>query len=514
MEIRPLNTGIAKRANGVQNTWTGGLNVADAVYAVKDDELTDGQNMLISDVGVPYKSFGTRDLTTAPKTYPVVGAMDFYTGSVTDTNVILVAVAGGLYSFNDTTGVFTLLATGIDTAANGHFETFKYTADNDNMAVFVDGVNTPKKISSALVVTTLGGSPPATGSLVSVFKDRLWMSVGYELTASDVGNSESGWSVSFNIGSREFPITGLIQRYDRLLIFKQNEIHALLPGASAGLETAEVDVISTSIGCGAAKSIVETSFHTLVWIGGDKRIYAMEGERPRWISRNVQSILDTIPSEYLQNACAVQYGDYYRIAITDNTSTTNNIELFLNLPVLHRGGQEQWSTKRIGRDIGCYLPLVNEGRDRLLYYGDSKTGRICQADYEEYTDFGSDITAQMQTKLYSLGGDGRHALHKKAHIRTKGNGAITLSAVSEAGDLTSVGTVAAQTTGPFGDELTFAELALLTFADFSEDYRDSGVFFPAGYRHRLVGLKVSEASDKPFSIFGVEIDCDINGARR
>lgn len=215
-------------------SFVGGMNTRSSLsflsgsdkFSMKPDELASCDNVRRTSSG----AMQTRDGRTKLNATPVAPAAGdatirsiFELRTSAGVNRIFINAGGTVYYYNTGTGAFTLVTAALTANARVHWCQFQ------NIAIGVNGVDTPFKISSTPTYTVLIGTPPAAASAVCAYRNRVWMINGQTLSYCALGNQDD-WTTANNAGSLPIPTsagrggTALFPFWDRLEVFTNDQV--------------------------------------------------------------------------------------------------------------------------------------------------------------------------------------------------------------------------------------------------------------------------------------------------
>ena len=164
------------------------------------------QNCYVSDRGGVAKIPGYASVNTTAVAETLTSGFEFRKSD--GISILLAAGGGKIYKVDGTS--LTAIKTGLSASATVAF------ASMNNLCLMVNGTDPPMKYDGT-TVSALGGSPPATASLVHVHKSRVWMiENGNQMLAthSALANPED-YTTAGNAGYFDFKT--ILRRGDRLM---------------------------------------------------------------------------------------------------------------------------------------------------------------------------------------------------------------------------------------------------------------------------------------------------------
>jgi hypothetical protein len=186
-------------------------------------------------------------------------------------------------------------------------------------------------------------------------RDRLFiaggdMPCGYaegsalESDISFAGDSLDGASYYFGYLDGD-PITRLISFQNNLMVYKKDSIHALEGDNATNWFATKVQ---NTIGCTAPNSVVDIGFGQ-IFLSADN-IYFFDGSAVYAIGNKVRPWLYAIPFNMRPLAAAAYHNNYYRISFAKSSTTTHNdFELILDIPLFRQGRMSTWGANPEGK---------------------------------------------------------------------------------------------------------------------------------------------------------------------
>ncbi len=226
---------------------------------------------------------------------------------------------------------------------------------------------------------------------------------------------------------------------DNLLVFNNHSIH-LITGISGNIEDAQVNLVTSEIGCVARRTILQVGNEVLflsdngVYAAAFGDLYNLRGAGVP-MSEPIKATMDRINREYVDDAVAAYYANRYYLAVPLDDSTVNNALLIYNF--LNKGW-ESLDTNQAGWDIQNLIHADNGGLGRLFTV--SSQGAIHELDAREdgndrisvYAGVSAStypIESTVTTRQYTMGDLGRKAfstyeLHIESSDSESSNGSI------------------------------------------------------------------------------------------
>uniref|UniRef100_A0A6M3KZF8 Uncharacterized protein n=1 Tax=viral metagenome TaxID=1070528 RepID=A0A6M3KZF8_9ZZZZ len=278
------------------------------------------------------------------------------------------------------------------------------------LLVISNGIDVPKKVTTAGVVSTLGGSPPAAGQFGCAWAGRWWLASGDTVYGSKVNDCEEWATTALNVQivSEDGNITGMKPFGDSLLIFKRATTFRLgMSDASrSALSSTYVHRVATT-GTPSHWSVAEAaggSESGVLFVATEQGLRqfvptsASGGFYVRAVADNVDAFTSRWDLEYGKNAFGLyneatrEYWFQYPLSsAVCNDGVIGNIS--------RSQGKPRWSRHTIQNlTAGCFYRLSGAAVPIL---GDS-AGNVFQAEYGDARN-GSAFTGRIVTPSYTQG---------------------------------------------------------------------------------------------------------------
>jgi len=394
---------------------------------------------------------------------PVLSMTRFYYGNPV-VGTLLVQSGNSIYKGNDTTGVFTLIGSGVGSQPVSWAPMWNPDFPGGPLMgmFFTDGANIPFVTNGAglhsVKTGVIGGvqflpNDNITGAPITPRYCCVWgQSLVYASTPtepqgmwiSDPLDPERFTPVSFLSpsaltpynawypGGRDGPlgsITGMATLGPYLLVFFQAGIVTCINTGTYGAFQFQFQRVSSSVGAKSPRSIV--AFDTFVAFFGGDRFYATDGQ-------TVEPLVDTIPTVYspislsnnpplIKNPAtvfAVRRSNLYitsydalgagvlnQIAVLDLAA--NGGYTFGGSYQTAAGAGGAWSRWPTGMNMGSAVECRGDGDVFQLYWGSSINDQVAQHDVGTYDDFGAAIAMEVRTKSFFF----EHPINPKAVMR-------------------------------------------------------------------------------------------------
>ncbi len=349
--------------------FTAGVNLADAPYMLGDKEARDVRNVVATGRGAIRKRDGKAQFAAVGQTVRSVAGV-----TATTLPHMIVATASGELRVLDTAGVLVgTPVTGLN--IGGRWEWAEAPAQGGQGPVYgLNGVDAPRYVSAT---GAFGLWTAATGSLPNgrwlSWQSNRMLVTGETANPSRVYASKildprtfaspDGWAVDLEPSDGK-ALTGLGSIGPYALVFKPSKVWAIYD-----LDTGANRRISSSVGCVAPRSIVETPRGTF-FLARDG-IYITDGNTVTKVSQRVQPLVDKIVPAYRESAAGVYFNGHYYLSIS-LTGTENSLlldyDVTLDAWFIHSFGAEQMTTWVPGSDQLLYGAMSNRV-DQLFIKG-------------------------------------------------------------------------------------------------------------------------------------------------
>lgn len=251
-----------------------------------------------------------------------------------------VVVAGtNLYTSTDAV-TWTQQATGL-TAAYWSFCTMQV---GSTAFLYMANGGTVRSWDGATFATVTGA--PAASSHVATFNDRLYVSSGARLFASEIGAPTNftipdGLVLPITTHDGDLAITGLFQAAGVLFVFKRNSTAWVDGfGESTLVVAAGARGLSRSVGCVAFRSIAGFGDSGMIWLSERGLEYYVRGGEVMLLTEDVQDFMDTIDWASIEATPGIPSAtvrastqEYYcALPIGTSGATTNNRILVVRPP--------------------------------------------------------------------------------------------------------------------------------------------------------------------------------------
>lgn len=308
--------------------FQGGVDTKAAPFLVRGNECRDCRNVLSTTTGSIKKRNGNQTFCSSLAGSPTSIQSLFGLGSV---GPFLIATAGTkMYSVN-TSGTSVDITGAASLTNNARWEFIEGPGASGPL-YGMNGTDTPKLWTGSGNIadwTASAGAVP-NGKYVLYFKNRVFV-VGtasnpsrlYACAVGDprnwdttVSGASSAWSVDLDPTDGD-GITGIVNHGAYVLVFKRNKIYVIYDLDSGANRT-----LSTSIGCAAHRSIVDSPLGTF-FLTNDKGIYLYNGTILKQLSESITPTLQSIVSTQRQFACGAFANDHYYLSVCTSGAANN-----------------------------------------------------------------------------------------------------------------------------------------------------------------------------------------------
>ena len=339
------------------NSFSGGINRKVSPLLARTDEAHTVRNARLSKVGALQKRKGYIRVGNTPDTNPVRFLYPYYRVGASPLKQLIRISGNRFYHLNEATNLWTDATGGvvIDPARLPAADIYA------NLHIIVNAASVPLKWDGT-TLSNLGGNPPH-GTLVAVFKDRVYIASGNTVRFSDVANPES-WptfqvkNVGLNDGDE---ITALKPFFNSLLIFKKNSLWQF-----------EVDEDNQPLSLRPLAYGIGTDSWRTVWIVNGvlhftsrKGIYQFSGRSPEKVSYRIEDLFENITNP--ENFVGWEDGDMYHIYLGNIDGRTNLVALYDT--VLDYFAYDD------DIDVRTATIFINRNDQLRQYFGDS-TGNV------------------------------------------------------------------------------------------------------------------------------------------
>lgn len=372
------------------SSFASGMNRKVSPLLARVDEAYTVRNGRLNKVGALQKRSGYKQVGNVPDTNPVRFLYPFYKVGASPLRQLLRISGTKFYYLNEGTGTWTDATGAITIDANKIPDADTYA----NLVIIVNATSATLKWDGA-TLANLGGSPP-TGTVVAVFKDRVYIASQNTVRYSDVTNPES-WPAfqKFDVGLNDGDeITALKPYFNSLLIFKKNSIWQF-----------EVDEDNQPLSLRPLAYGIGTDSWRTVWIVNGvlhftsrRGIYQFTGRSPEKVSYRIEDIFENITGP--ENFVGWEDGDIYHIFLGDVDGRTNVAVLYDT--VLDYFAYDD------PLDVKSATTFINSSDQLRQYFGDSN-GKVWLL-WEGYADKaatdgtgGTEIEMEYESHIFQIG---------------------------------------------------------------------------------------------------------------
>lgn len=391
------------------DNFLAGLNVRDADYLVAMNELTGGQNCLLSAKGKPSKRPGYEIAYIMPENPKSI--YRFYKESDGTKYTI---ISGGTKLYSGTTQKYTGLTADKTFYWQDWYESLTYGVNGADGLFKFDGTNVTK-VSD----TNINAIVP---KYITFRSDRLFVANNKELWWSDLGQPEV-WDGASMLTIPLFEgevVTGIRKVFNNIAIYKNRGVMLLRGGTDPN--TFALEDIEGSYGLIAPKTLasiegghVGLCRDGLFFFNGSKQELLPNMEK-------VYPIIKDADPESLNEACIAVHGRLIKLTFPNYGSSTNDKTLVYDL------------------DLGVFLPVWTniyanmyssfEGNadDNLLYFASSNDNNVYRFVDTLFTDNGTNIDWFIETANYHFALPANNKKFKRVRLGAEsGSGTLKFS---------------------------------------------------------------------------------------
>jgi hypothetical protein len=293
-----------------------------------------------------------------------------------------------------------------------------YRTAVDGAIYYYDGQiadNSTTTYSSKQADTTLGTAiatdheiPPEGSQLITKHNNRLDFADDENLCISQLSDVEyvpASWFIKDGIRQ---DITGIIQHFDKLIVFTENSIEKL---TGTDEDNWQLSNTYSNNGCYAPRSLVLCE-NILIWLSLDG-IYYFNGESVGTFSQKLNEyIKDNINPDYINKAAAAYWHGKYILSYPKGTNTKNTESIYIDLINQTTGVYSFY--------FSCYSKWDRMG-DGLQLYGGSETYANIYKLFEDdvTTDNNKFITCYDRTDFMDFGYPERWKQFYHLYIKVK-----------------------------------------------------------------------------------------------
>lgn len=404
--------------------FSGGINLEAGPYLLQESECQSARNVRSNRLGSLEKRKGCSVLSNIKNSSNayVLGAAPHSLFAVNTSTPYLLAVGTHTTAGNDaivsitTGGTATALKT--NATAGKRWEWVQAPTNNGEGPIFgINGTDTPLYWSAATASTSLStwtavddlgnvisGDHPAKKCRYLIYHlDKVWASgdPDYPGRIHSTGIDSStklpnprNWDSKFRDDVDPFDgeaITGLGKVGPYLLVFKNKKTYVLTDATNRAYRQ-----ISSTIGCCAHRSIVETSQGTM-FLSEDLGVCVTDGSSIQTISNKIEPLLSKAAKNFpleTQKAAAAYYDDSYYLSIP-TTGSTNDLLLEYSLET------QSWWIHTCPSNQFAILDPINAPK---LFSARPDTRRVDEMfDPDVYTDAGDAYLSYWQGPYWAWG---------------------------------------------------------------------------------------------------------------
>ena len=318
----------------VLESFSGGLNFRSDQFNLAENESPDLLNVVVDPRGGIRQRDGVDRRNTTALSDDIKGIWGFHTDSGTNQVMVNYGTKVGYSASSNFTELTNITARTDGTRVYGiTMNNVAYGVSYDKVSFRWDGS------TDADLGTTLDGSagnmPQA--KYVAFWNNFAWVAHTYESATAyksrvrwSNSNDPEKWTandyVDIDIGEHGDAITALVPHGDRLLVFKENSVHAVYGWDS---DSFQVVTLTNDVGSVALSSPVSTSHGVYFWYGTEG-VYLFDGERFIWLFAKLVPAIDDARISFSSNP-QLAWGNnklFVSIDWTESGSTTRRTLIY------------------------------------------------------------------------------------------------------------------------------------------------------------------------------------------
>jgi hypothetical protein len=297
-----------------------GVNLEAAPYSLDTGQARNSLNIHTSPSGSIKKRYGCPKLCSPEVTLNSLFGCNFAT------DVLIGAGSTKLFKIT-TTGTSTTLKTGLTSEVPWEWIQAPAVSEKGGPIYGVNGTDTPQYWDGAAAetknwVATKGSVP--NGKYIIYHENRVYIAKGSTLYWASIVNPFD-WEAPDGGSTLVDPedgqeITGIGKAGPYLLIFKNRKTFLLTDSNTGGYRR-----ISSEIGCGSHRSIVETSSGTF-FMSSDSEIIVTDGSSfSRTTNQPIRPVMNLVTGANKAKVCAAHIGNYIYFSISEGGSINDTI---------------------------------------------------------------------------------------------------------------------------------------------------------------------------------------------
>lgn len=267
-----------------------GLQQKTSEFLITSRELQIARNVHFYEQGSWTKRLGyIKRFTGTPSVIPITGMYNFIKRDLTP---YYLSTSDALYTSNQADIAPSIAAGGLTFTPGTEGENLMSFVNFNNKAIGTNGVEALWQFNGT-TGATLAGSPPIA-PVMATFQNFIFLAGNptfpYRLYFCNDGD-ETTWSAAdyIDIGDLTQGITGLSVLFGKLYIFLRKGMHEL---RGYDRDTFAVDIVSSSTGCVARKSIVKVD-NNLVFLS-ERGFYSFDGINVHYLSETIQLLISSL----------------------------------------------------------------------------------------------------------------------------------------------------------------------------------------------------------------------------
>lgn len=360
-----------------------------------------------------------------------------------------------------------------------------------------NGTDTGFKIITA-TATDITNLPKFTDQIVH--NGRLWGILGTKLYWSGLGNGEQWDGYAFIDTGEE--LVGIGRTKDFLTLYSRNKSGVVIGSSS---DDFVFKWRENTHGCIAKNTVISYAGYSLCL--AQDGVYAFDGANDYLLSRKIKPAITAFKSSLVTTASGFVFGDrYYLMAAATSSSTVKDVIWVMDMIWSSIPSQNGVWTKFEGLNANVMGVLKDSDGLNILYIGESDDSRALELYDGSYSDSGSTIKFDIQTKEWDMGRVGAYKRLNKFFY--EGAAQSVTSVLQVLKNLDGVGfelftTISQAQTGGLWD------VGLWDVAVFATSDRIISQSRPGGRGRTIQYQFFNNLADQPIEIFKIEQNFDI-----
>lgn len=297
-----------------------GVNLEAAPYSLDTGQARNSLNVNTSPSGSIKKRYGCPRITSPAEEWTSLFGCNF------TTDILIGAGSTKLYKLT-TTGTISTLKTGLASGIPWEWIQAPKVSEKGGPIYGINGTDTPQywdgEASETKNWVATKGTVP-NGKYIIYHENRVYIAKGSTLHWASIINpfdweSPDGGSTLVDPEDGQ-EITGLGKSGPYLLIFKNRKTFLLTNSNTGGYRR-----ISSEIGCGSNRSIVETSSGTF-FMSSDSEIIITDGNSfVRTVNQPIRPIMNLVTGANKAKVCSAHVGNYVYFSLSEGGSINDTI---------------------------------------------------------------------------------------------------------------------------------------------------------------------------------------------